>query len=245
MQTETTTTTENTPPVESQTPPVENIDVETGATPGETVLSTDTPQVSTDAPPVESPKEGDPPKGESPPVSWLPEDLQGNERLKKFGSPEELARAYAEADLAQALPDTYKLPEGVPEQIGEFAKKNKFSQEQLDAMIALDSGRTQHFETVKKNVYDKGRSELFQSWGDKKDENLQTAEAVLRAVPSGAKVAQLLKATGEGANPVLIQFLHEVGGFLKEGGHIVGERVQTGKKDPLRDRYPTMFKDDE
>ena len=33
METETTTMTENTPPVESQTPPVENINVETGATP--------------------------------------------------------------------------------------------------------------------------------------------------------------------------------------------------------------------
>jgi hypothetical protein len=185
------------------------------------------------------------PVGDAPPESWLPEDLREHERLKAFESPEALARAYAQANLAQELPETYQLPEGIPAKLGEWAKEQKLTQGQLDSMIQFKTGLDQYDQGMRSRVYTEGRKQLFNQWGEQKDANLATAEGVFRSVPSGPKLAQLLKASGEGANPVVIQFLHEVGGFMKEGGYLKNPNVSAKTKtDPLRQRYPTMFKDD-
>lgn len=177
---------------------------------------------------------------------WLPEDLRGHERLKDFESPEALARAFAEAPLAQELPEAYQVPEGFPEQFSKWAKDTKLTQEQLDAVINLNTQVQTNTQRTRDNVYTQGRQQLFETWGEGKAENLKTAEAVFKSIPSGGQLAQLLRATGEGANPVVIKALHEIGSFLKEGGHISNANVSGKvKADPLRQRYPTMFKDTE
>lgn len=178
-------------------------------------------------------------------TEWLPEDLRGHERLKDIGSPEALARLYAEAKFAQELPETYQVPEGVPEQVGKWAKDTGLTQEQLNAMLALNDQMAQYSNGVRTNVYAQGRQALFDSWGEKKAENLKIAENALLAIPSGQKLAQFIKTSGEGANPVVIQALHEFGSFLQEGGFLKNSNVSTkGKGDPLKARYPTMFQKD-
>lgn len=184
------------------------------------------------------------PVDDAPVEHWLPEDLRGHERLKDFESPEALARAFAEALPAQALPDSYQVPEGFPEQFSKWAKDTKLTQEQLDAVINLNTQVQTNTERTRDNVYSQGRQQLFESWGEGKAENMKTAEAVFKVLPSGPQLAQLLRATGEGANPVVIKALHEIGSFLREGGHISNANVSGKvKTDPLRQRYPTMFKD--
>jgi hypothetical protein len=177
------------------------------------------------------------------PLEWLPEDLREHERFKDIKTPEALAKAYAEAKLAQELPETYQVPEGVPEQVGKWAKETGLTQAQLDAMLALNGKMAEYSNTVRTNVYAQGRQALFDSWGEKKAENLKIAENALAAIPSGQKLAHFIKTSGEGANPVVIQALHEFGTFLQEGGFLKNPNVATkAKGDPLKARYPTMFK---
>lgn len=206
----------------------------------EPILQTEQGEPAQVVDPLEVKAEGTP---ELVAVSWLPEDLRDNERFKDIESPEALARAYAKAELAQALPETYQIPQGTPEQLSGWAKENKLTQGQLDSIILLNQKMAQYNSDVRSNVYAQGRDSLFTSWGEKKAENLQVAENALKAIPSGAKLAQFIKTSGEGANPVVIQALHEFGSFLKEGGYLKNE-VVSGKehKNPLQERYPTMFK---
>jgi hypothetical protein len=174
-------------------------------------------------------------------IEWLPEDLRGNERLKGFDTPEALARAYMATDPLQTVPDQYILPDGIPPQLGEWAKGIKLTQAQLDEAIKFKTGIDEHQTQVKKNVYDAGRKQLFDYWGDKKADNMRIAESVLSSVPSGKNIAKFLRATGEGSNPLVIQFLHDVGNYMKEGGYLKNQQVRGKEKDPTRARYPTMF----
>jgi len=205
----------------------------------EPVLVDETSQVAT-------PVEADGAEGTPVPEHWLPEELRGNERLKGFDSPEALARAYAEAPLAQAVPESYTMPEGIPPQFGEWAKEQGLSQPQFDSILALRGKLDSEHTRVRDTVYGQGREQLFNEWGERKAENLKVAEGVFGVIPSGKKLANLIKATGEGANPIVIQALYELGSYLKEGGHIRSTNVGNQTvKDPLRARYPTMFKSEE
>lgn len=223
-----TETTEQTPPA----PPVIPENVEVADTPPINPLAAPEGEGDTSAPPVVT-------------NDWLPEDLRGNERLQNFESPEALARAFAEAELAQATPEEYTLPEGQPKELGAWAKSAKLSQEQLNAMLQLKTGLDTYESETKTRVYAEGRKQLFESWGKKKDENLKIAESVFSAIPSGQKLATFIQNSGEGANPVVIQALHELGNHLKEGGYVSNSNV-TGKENPnpLKSRYPTMFPQD-
>lgn len=180
------------------------------------------------------------------PTHWLPDDLRANDKLKGFETPEALARAYLEAPPPQEIPEAYTLPEGMSAKMGEWAKTNGFTQTQLDNVLKLQEDfRVYQAETANR-VYTEGRKQLFDSWGENKDANLKTAEAVLSTVPSGQKLAQVLKQTGEGGNPLIIGFLHEIGSFLKEGGYLKGATPKAAdSRDPLKARYPTMFPTEE
>ena len=210
-----------------------------GALNGDVPVTTE-PAVETPVATVEEPT------SETVVESWLPEDLRGNERLKGFESPEALARAFLDAPPPQAIPETYTLPEGMSAKMGDWAKANGFTQEQLDNVLKLQTDFQQYRQQTVNNVYTEGRKQLFDSWGENKEENLRIAESVLSVVPSGQKLAQVLKQTGEGGNPLVIGFLHEIGGFLKEGGYLKGSSPRPeNAQNPLKSRYPTMFKDEE
>jgi len=177
------------------------------------------------------------------PESWLPEDLRSNERLKGYKSPEDLARDYAKAELAQPVPEKYELPEGVPDAFGEWAKKKKLSQDQLSSVLKLSADSTRMRAEKVAKEYDAGRTELFNEWGENKAAYLSDAEAVFSAIPSGGKIAKLLKESGEGKNPAVISFMYEVSKAFKEGGFLTKGKGAPVKKDVLKERYPTMYKD--
>jgi len=180
------------------------------------------------------------------PTNWLPDDLRANDKLKGFETPEALARAYLEAPPPQEIPETYALPEGMSAKMGEWAKENGFSQTQLDNVLKLQEDFRVYQTSVANKVYTEGRKQLFDSWGENKDANLKVAESVLSTVPSGQKLAQVLKQTGEGGNPLVIGFLHEIGSFLKEGGYLKGSAPKAADThNPLKARYPTMFPTEE
>lgn len=221
-------------PIEPTTPPV--------IPAGEPTVPTD-PLIDPLATPQAEPIE--PTEPIVPQEHWLPEDLRGHERLKDFESPEALARAFAAAELVQALPESYQLPEGQPEQLGIWAKENKFSQAQLNAMFSLKDGVEQYTSEVRNRVYSEGRAELYKEWGDKKDANVAIAESVFAAIPSGQKLAEFIRSSGEGANPVVIRALHEIGNYLQEGGYLKNQDVSNkNNANPMKKRYPTMFPED-
>lgn len=180
------------------------------------------------------------------PTHWLPDDLRANDKLKGFETPEALARAFLEAPPPQEIPETYTLPEGMSAKMGEWAKENGFSQTQLDNVLKLQEDFRVYQTSVANKVYSEGRKQLFESWGENKEANLKVAESVLSTVPSGQKLAQVLKQTGEGGNPLIIGFLHEIGSFLKEGGYLKGSAPKSADThNPLKARYPTMFPTEE
>lgn len=177
------------------------------------------------------------------PESWLPEDLRSNERLKGYKSAEDLARDYAKAELAQPVPEKYELPEGIPDAFGEWAKKEKLSQAQVSSVLKLSADSNRRSAEKVSKMYDEGRTELFNTWGENKAKYLADAESVFSAIPSGARIAKLLKDSGEGKNPAVISFMYEVSKAFKEGGFLAKGKGAPVKKDVLKERYPTMYKD--
>ena len=155
-----------------------------------------------------------------PPEHWLPEDLRGNERLKDFSDPASMAKAFADATLAPEVPENYAMPEGAPEGLSKWGQENGFTQAQMDSILGKKSGMDKAQADMKTNVYEQGLNTLYETWGDKKDINLNITNRVFNAVPSGKKVLEMIQQTGEGNNPVIVEFLHEIGSMMQEGGFI-------------------------
>lgn len=163
-------------------------------------------------------------------TSWiqtLPEELRANEKLTGFKSVEELAKAYAEAKLAPTIPEAseYKIPENFPiKDIGEWAAKVGYTQEQLDHMLALN----EHVETTRstavEQAYKAGLDQLFTEWGEDKDSNVKHAKQVISHFDKTGELKQLLNETRAGNHPAVVKFFAQVGreifsedGFVRPG----------------------------
>ena len=156
-------------------------------------------------------------------VKWfddLPDDLKGNERITKFESREAALKAFAEAKLAPDLPEKYTLPQGANPKWSDWAKANNMTQDHLNSVISVMANMEKTRNTQRDNSYSQGVNELFKVWGDKKDEKIQNANRVFKAVPSGNKALDLIKKSKEGNNPVIVEFLSDIGSMLGEGGFL-------------------------
>ena len=150
-------------------------------------------------------------------LSALPEDLRGNERLAGFKTVEELARAHADAQLAPTVPkaDEYKLPDGFPlRDIGVWASENKFSQDQLDSMLALNATVRKMDQDNLDKLYEAGLNDLYETWGAEKDTYTQQAVSVVKYFDKSGKLAKLLDDTKAGNNPIVVEFFANMGRAL-------------------------------
>ena len=199
-----------------------------------------------------SPPEGGPPEApatepESPPVvtSWadtLPEDLRGHEGLKRFSSVEELAREFTKAEQpATAKPEDYTLPEGVPQEFRKFASDLNLSQGQVDAVFTLFHNTSVAKDAeLQKALSDAGEAHLV-SWGESRQENLSLAKSALTHFDKEGKLSGVLKATGWGNHPLVLEHFRQVGELLKEGGFIRTSGAPPQKKKTAAEAlYPTM-----
>jgi hypothetical protein len=176
----------------------------------------------------------------------LPENLRSNERLKDVKSLEDLANRLVNAKFAPEIPapDGYKLPDGVPVEIGQFAHKNNLSQEQLDSVL-VEMARINDTKTTGNlaELAEKGQAKL-KEWGDNAQEYTKLAvDAVNYFEEETPGLKQMLKETGYGNHPQLLEVFRQVGVMIKEGGFVKGENYTPANKKTQAERmFPTQAK---
>lgn len=213
------------PPTEGDTPPDTG-----GPTIPDTPPSLDT-VLGGDTPPQGGDGTTPPASGENAWLEGLPEDIRGNERLTGFKSVAELAKAYAEAQLAPTIPEAtaYKLPENFPvKDIGVWANKLGITQEQLDNILALDSHiRKSEYEGME-TLFNTGLTKLFEEWGPEKNTNITYAKEFINHFDETGELKELLNKTRAGNNPVIVKFLAKVGkAVMAEDGFVRSKGAST------------------
>lgn len=115
----------------------------------------------------------------------------------------------------------YKLPEGAPEDIRDWAHSNGFTQEQLDAAIPQFTKVAQGQKMAElQALRQQGEQFVKETWGDEAKYNLNLAKQALNANDPDGTLKQALNESGYGNHPAVLNFLHKVGLSLKEGGFI-------------------------
>lgn len=116
--------------------------------------------------------------------------------------------------------DGYKLPEGIPPQVGEFAHKIGLTQEQLDANLeffgeVVKSDRAMQMQNLRKL----GEAHL-KSWGSEADYKLSLAKRALKQNDPTGTLTKALNETGYGNHPAVLDFLSNLGATMQEGGFL-------------------------
>lgn len=178
------------------------------------------------------------------PLVGLSAELLGNERLKDVKSVEDLANRLVNAKFAPEIPkpDGYTLPEGVPAEVGQFAHDNSLTQAQLDKVLGemarLNEART-HGQL--QTLYEQGQDKL-KEWGDNAKEYTKLAvDAVAYFEEKNPGLKKMLKETGYGNHPQILEVFREVGNMLKESGFVKSENyTPANKKTQAQRMFPTQ-----
>jgi hypothetical protein len=178
----------------------------------------------------------------------LSEELLSNERLKDVKSVEDLANRLVSAKLAPEIPapDGYKLPEGTPPELGQFAHENKLTQEQLDGVMGKVNewyeGREQ---LLLKEISDQGQAKLVE-WGEAAKENLGLANSGVSYIEAKHPgLRDMLVDTGYGNHPLLMDVFKTIGEMVKEGSFVGGDTntPATKKMTAAEKMYPSATKE--
>ena len=199
-------------------------------------------------PPVADPP-ADPPVADPAPTSWkesLGEEIRSDDKLSSFDSVDDLAKAYLDAPEKIAIPtaEEYDLPEGTPEAFREFANQNNLGQDQVNSLVdyqmKLQEANAKAFE----DNQNAARDELFETWGDKKDANLNLAVRVIQQFDTKeGEMRDFMNATRAGNNPKVIAFLTSVGRALDEDGFLEsGVQTPANQKSAAESLYPNQGK---
>lgn len=138
-----------------------------------------------------------------------------------------------EGQVERVVPeaDGYKLPEGVPIQVAQFAQQNDMTQEQLDGALGYFGNYLKATtDSQEKFLADAGAKHV-ETWGDQKEYNLSLVRRALAQNDPDGSLKEMLNSTGYGNHPAVIDFFLKVGTSMKEGGFIQGSvHTPTGKK---------------
>lgn len=118
-------------------------------------------------------------------------------------------------------PPNYKLPEGVPAQVGNWAQKNGLTQEQLDASLHFFGSVNQaNVKAQQQSLRQMGEAHLQQEWGENAPYNLQLAQRALRQNDPTGALTKVLNESGYGNHPAVLDFLYAIGRSMQEGGFL-------------------------
>lgn len=120
-------------------------------------------------------------------------------------------------------PTEYKLPEGMPKDVGEFANKNDMTQEQLDNTLSFFGSYEEAKDTYQKEQLREAGENHVEKWGDKKDTNLSLVRRTLKTTDKDGKLTKLLDDTGFGNHPVVLDYFLGIAQEFKEGGFLPSE----------------------
>jgi hypothetical protein len=155
----------------------------------------------------------------------LPEDYKEHEAFTNLNSVEELAKAYTDA-LAQrpSAPQAgeYKLPENFPlKDFGEFASKSGFTQAQVDALLQYNDQQKTQQTTAFQEDQAQRLDDLLTTWGPNRDKNVNLARRAIRTFDTtDGRMANFLKAAGANNEPVVVEFLANLGRLLEESPYL-------------------------
>jgi hypothetical protein len=136
-------------------------------------------------------------------------------------------------------PGEYKLPKGVPEDLGQFAHDNGMTQEQLDATVSrMTNFVTQRSQAEKQQMKREGQ-EHVKKWGENAQHNVRLVGRALQVCDTSGSLSKLLDQTGYGDHPAVLDFLYNIGKSLQEGGFLKSFSGRTpGKKSAAQVLYP-------
>lgn len=118
-------------------------------------------------------------------------------------------------------PPNYKLPEGVPAQVGNWAQKNGLTQEQLDASLHFFGSVNQaNVKAQQQSLRRMGEAHLQNAWGENAPYNLQLAQRALRQNDPTGALTKVLNESGYGNHPAVLDFLYAIGRSMQEGGFL-------------------------
>lgn len=128
-------------------------------------------------------------------------------------------------------PDAYELPEGVPEQLAQFAHQNDMTQEQLNNTLGYFGQYLKATDDHTKQAMRQEGEKFVESWGKQKEQNLALVHRALQINDPEGELKGLLEDTGFGNHPAVLSFFQRLGTQLKEGGFIRGAvHVPQGQK---------------
>jgi hypothetical protein len=117
-------------------------------------------------------------------------------------------------------PSEYTIPEGMPDSMRIFAHENGFTQTQLDATLTNMGAYVEANTTAQRvALRDMGEAHL-KNWGDQKETNLNLAKQALHQNDPDGQLAKALDDSGYGNHPAVLDFLHNLGKGMQEGGFL-------------------------
>ena len=135
--------------------------------------------------------------------------------------------------------DAYVLPEGIPKEIGQFAKDNDMTQKQLDSTLAKFGSLIQGNNEATQAALRVDGEQHVQEWGDKSQYNLSLVRRSLKQLDSEGTLAKALDTSGYGNHPAVLDFLKNVGEVMQEGGYLKSEvNVPQKQRDMAHILYP-------
>jgi hypothetical protein len=116
--------------------------------------------------------------------------------------------------------DGYKLPEGIPAEVKQFAKDNEFTQAQLDATLTKFGGMLQSSKEAEAVALRELGEAQLEKWGDNAKTNLSLAKKALAQNDPDGSLTKALNASGWGNHPAVLTFLYNIGKSMQEGGYL-------------------------
>ena len=116
----------------------------------------------------------------------------------------------------------YKLPEGMPQEIAQFAKDTDMTQDQLDKTLSQFSSFVTQNEQFKQEQLKQSGLDFVETWGKQKEYNLSLVRRALKQNDSEGKLEAMLNESGFGNHPAVLSFFLNIGNSMKEGGFLKG-----------------------
>jgi len=136
--------------------------------------------------------------------------------------------------------DGYVLPEGVPQEMAQFAFDNDMTQAQLDSSLTQFNNYVAASKGIEQQVLKTAGEELVKVWGDKADHNLSIVRRALKQNDPKGELSKVLDTTGFGNHPAVLNFFLQLGDQMQEGGFLRSSvNTPPGKKTAAQ----TMFGD--
>lgn len=162
----------------------------------------------------------EPPAPESPQPDSEPTQQAAETTPESTTETEPAEEAAPEARVVPK-PSEYVLPEGVPDTVRIFAHEHDYTQEQLDAGLnffnQVQQANQEQFANARREL---GKA-VVKNWGNEAATNkalaLQASELIDNEIPG---FFDYIKKTGAIDDPYMIQALHIVGRWGREGGFI-------------------------